>query len=184
MKLSLMVAAVAAIPAAVLLFGGSPKPTAGPEAIQYGHEACARCHMHFAMPGFAGERRGRDGRLAKFDDLACLLQAIASAHEETTEAWVADHDDGSWVPIASAVFVRGTMISTPMGSGLVAFKDRAAAARLARAAIARIVPLEELLRDRSLLEPGATHAEAVPAQVQPVPARAAPIAARAEEARP
>lgn len=157
--LYLVLAAFAALPAAVLLFGGSTRLTAGPEEIQYGREACARCHMHFATPGFAGERRGRDGRLVKFDDLACLLQAIASAHEETTEAWVEDHDGGGWVPLASAIFVRGGMIHTPMGSGLVAFKDRAAAERLALAAIARITPLEDLLRDRSLLEPGALHTE-------------------------
>ena len=157
--LHLVLAAVAAVPAAVLLFGGSTTITVGPEEIRYGVEACARCHMHFATRGFAGERRGRDGRLTKFDDLACLLQAIASAHEETTEAWVEDHDGGGWVPLASAVFVRGGVIHTPMGSGLVAFKDRAAAERLARAALARITPLEELLRDRSLLEPGALHTE-------------------------
>ena len=157
--LYLVLAAVAAVPAAVLLFGGSPALTAGPEEIQYGREACARCHMHFGTKGFAGERRGRDGRLAKFDDLACLLQAIASAHEETTEAWVEDHAGGGWVPLASAVFVRGGIIHTPMGSGLVAFKHRAAAERLAQAAIARITPLEELLRDRSLLEPRAAHTE-------------------------
>lgn len=157
--LYLVLAAVAAVPAAVLLFGGSTRPSVGPEEIQYGREACARCHMRFGTKGFAGERRGRDGRLEKFDDLACLLQAIASAHEETTEAWVEDHDRGGWVPLASAVFVRGGMLNTPMGSGLVAFKDRAAAERLARAAIARVTPLEDLLRDRSLLDPRAAHAE-------------------------
>ena len=181
--LYLLLAAVAAVPAAVLLFGGSPKPTTGPEEIQYGHEACARCHMHFATPGFAGERRGRDGRLVKYDDLACLLQAIASAHEETTEAWVEDHDRGGWVPLASAVFVRGGMIHTPMGSGLVAFKNRGAADRLALAAIASITPLEELLRDRSLLEPGAAHAQTAAAHAQTAAAHAQTAAAHAEEAR-
>ena len=155
--LLMLLAAVAAVPALVLVLGSTARPATGPEEIQYGREACSRCHMHFATPGFAGERRGRDGRLARFDDLACLVQAIAAAHEETSEAWVEDHDHGGWVPLASAVFVRGGRLHTPMGSGLVAFKDRAAAERLAQAAIARIWTLEELLRDRSLLEPRAAH---------------------------
>ena len=150
------VAAVLAVPAGVLIFGGkSAGKQSGPEPIDYEHETCARCHMRFATPGFAGERRGRDGRVAKFDDVGCLLQAVASAHEETTDVWVEDHGGGGWIPLASATFVRGKRLQTPMGSGIVAFKDPAAAERLARGAIAQVTPLEDLLRDRSLLQPEA-----------------------------
>ena len=146
-------AAVLAVPAGVLIFGGeSAGRQSGAEPIDYEHETCARCHMRFATPGFAGERRGRDGRLTKFDDIRCLLQAVAGAHEETTDVWVEDHEGGGWVPLASATFVRGKRLQTPMGSGIVAFKSPAAAERLARGAIAQVIPLEDLLRDRSLLE--------------------------------
>jgi copper chaperone NosL len=137
-------AALTAVPAFALLLAGAP-PSIGPEAIRYGREACERCRMHFATPGFAAERRDARGVLHKYDDIGCLL--IAASHDSSGEAWVEDHEGQGFVPLLSAALVAGDGLGTPMNYGVVAFRERARAERFAAAHGARVVSLEDLLRD-------------------------------------
>lgn len=137
--------ALAAIPAAALLLGSSPTAS-GPEPIRYGRDACDRCRMHLAAKGFAAERRDEKGILHKYDDVGCLL--IAASHDASAQAWVEDHDGSGFVPLLAATLVAGDRLGTPMNYGVVAFRDPARAGEFARAQGARVVALEDLLRDR------------------------------------
>ena len=135
-----------ALASLAIAFGGfllwKPAAPSGPEAIRYGPDACDRCRMHMATPGFAAERRDEKGALHKYDDLGCML--IAASHSASGEAWVEDHQGSGFVPLLSATFVAG--VDTPMNYRVVAFRDAAAAAKFAADHGARVIPLEELLK--------------------------------------
>ena len=145
-KLLGILCALAAVPAAAVLLSPRARAT-GPEAIRYDRDTCAHCRMHFAAPGFAAERRDARGALHKYDDIGCLL--VAASHGASGEAWVEDHAGGGFVPLLSATLVAGKDLGTPMGYGVVAFRDRAPAEEFARTHAARVVALEELLHDEA-----------------------------------
>jgi copper chaperone NosL len=129
------------------------RPLTGPEPIAWGRDACARCRMLISQPGYAGELRDRQGQLHKYDDVGCLVAAVVGAHVEVPEAWVEDHAGGGFVPLLAARFVRTPDASTPMGHGVLAFREEAAARAFAQAGAGRaIVSFEDLLRDRAWLE--------------------------------
>ena len=143
-RLVAALAALAAIPAGALLLGSGARAT-GPEAIRYGRDSCDRCRMRFAAAGFAAERRDKSGILRKYDDIGCML--IAASRDASGEAWVEDHGGGGFVPLLDAVLVAGDGLATPMDYGVVAFLDPAQAAAFARDRGARVVALDELLKD-------------------------------------
>ena len=149
--LAIMVLAVAAVFGAVVFLW--PAPASGPEPIHYGRDACAHCRMHISQPGFGGELRDHTGVLTKYDDIGCLLRALAALHREVPEAWVEDHGGGGFVPLLNAVLVRGERLDTPMGSGIVAFADAEAARQLTSAQGGELVTLEQLLHDPALMAP-------------------------------
>lgn len=124
-----------------------PAPPSGPEPLRYGVDACADCRMPVTRPGFGGELRDADGRLATYDDVGCLLRAMVKRHGEMPGAWVEDHAGGGLVSLLDAHLVRGLHIETPMGSGIVAFADGAAAEAFAAANGGTAVALEDLVRD-------------------------------------
>ena len=142
-------AALGMIVAAVVLWPSGA--ATGPEPIAWGRDTCARCRMHLSQPGYAAEMRDREGTLHKFDDVGCLVGAIVAAHAEVPEAWVEDHDGGGFVPLLSARLVRAEGAQTPMGHGVVAFKDEGAARAFAASHAGQVVAFEELLNDRTWL---------------------------------
>jgi len=152
-------ALVFAIPVSLVLLAGGK--AVGPEAIRFGRDACDRCHMLLASGGFAGERRGKNGALHKYDDVGCLLLALGAAHEETTQAWVEDHAGTGFVPLMEATLVRGSSKPTPMGYGIVAFRNPTEASRFVSESGGQIASLEELLRagPRVLRSTQVPHAE-------------------------
>lgn len=136
--------AVGAVVLAVLFLW--PGPTQGPEPIAYGRDVCAQCRMHMSRVGFAGEMRDREGRLTKYDDIGCLLRAMAAEHREVHEVWVEDHDSGAWISLLMAHFVRSLRADTPMGHGIVAFETEPAASAFAAREGGTLAQVEDLLR--------------------------------------
>jgi copper chaperone NosL len=106
--------------------------------------------MHLSRPGFAGELRARDGTLAKYDDVGCLVRALLSGGGDSAAAWVEDHAGGGFVPLRTAQLVGADPATTPMGSGLVAFADAATARAYADANGARVMGYEDVVRDTTL----------------------------------
>jgi copper chaperone NosL len=146
-KLVALLCALAAVPATAMFLSPRAKAT-GPEIIRYDRDTCAHCRMHFAARGFAAERRDDRGTLHKYDDIGCML--IAASRGASGEAWVEDQAGSGFVPLLQATLVAGgKKLGTPMGYGVVAFRDPAAAAEFARAHAARVVTLEDLLHDEA-----------------------------------
>src|SRR5262249_16523595 len=155
-------ALVFAIPVSLVLLAGGK--AVGPEAIRFGRDACDRCHMLLASGGFAGERRGKNGALHKYDDVGCLLLALGAAHEETTQTWVEDHAGTGFVPLMEATLVRGSSKPTPMGYGILAFRKPPGAAGFAAGGAGKTASREDLLRagPRVLRSPQVPPAEEAP----------------------
>ena len=101
----------------------------GPPEIRYGLDACDRCRMTIDDPRFAAAVRTGAGEIRKYDDIGDLLAHGESTGIEGAEVWLHDYADRSWIRAREAVLVRSDL-ATPMGSGLVAFAERAAAERL------------------------------------------------------
>lgn len=119
----------------------------GPPSVTLDRSACAYCGMLVSELRTAAAMRLRPGEPAQvFDDVGCLLNAWKEA-DDTSQAvaWAMDAD-GNWMPAPEATFVSGP-IATPMGGGILAFRDRnAAVAYAAGVDGASIVSFEELAR--------------------------------------
>ena len=103
--------------------------------------------MHISQPGFAAEMRDRTGTLTKYDDIGCMLRAMLAKHQEIPEAWVEDHDGGGFVPLLAASLVQTDRGDTPMGYGILAFRDAAAATAFAESHGGSVIAFEDVLRD-------------------------------------
>jgi copper chaperone NosL len=155
LAVTLGIAVLAVVGGVVFLW---PTQGVGSEPINYGRDACAHCRMHISQPGFGGEMRDRHGVLTKYDDLGCLLHAMIALHEEIPEAWVDDHAGGGFVPLLTATLVRAGASDTPMGSGILAFADAAAAAAYTQAHNSEVVQLEDVVKHPARLALDAKHA--------------------------
>ena len=98
-------------------------PSARPPAIQVGRE-CVRCGMSIEDLRFACERQVERG-WRQYDSIECLKSDGGNG-----PAWLADYDSRTLAPAESVWVVEGEFPS-PMGGGLAAFRDRAAAEEIA-----------------------------------------------------
>jgi copper chaperone NosL len=119
-----------AILMAVLLAACESKPR-GPVALGR-DDACASCRMLISERRYAAQLIDRDGEIYKFDDVACMLR-FAHSHamqQSSAKFYVRDYaSGGDWLDAATAYFVRQrASVSSPMGSGIVAFRDVQSAA--------------------------------------------------------
>jgi copper chaperone NosL len=150
---------LAALAAALLLVGCAGAPDDGPPTVYFGQDVCARCSMIVSEESFATavvtEVDGRREALA-FDDIGCLFDWEAKAEQPVAARWVSSHDLTGWVKAESAWFARSADIRSPMGSGVAAFGDRAAADRLAGERAGTVTDwngLREAARTEGLLAP-------------------------------
>lgn len=117
------------------LAGCSRSPLTGPPELRLGREECAECGMLVSEDRFsAASLIDRDGErlYVFFDDLGCMLDYERSADAGALERYVHDHGTRGWVAAESAtyLFAGPQALATPMGSGIAALADRAAADRL------------------------------------------------------
>ncbi|MFB3902194.1 MAG: nitrous oxide reductase accessory protein NosL [Acidobacteriota bacterium] len=113
----------------------------------YPEDMCSRCKMAISDKRFAGEIVVEAGVARKFDDLGCLL---ADIRDRTTRdeppAFAVDFEKREWVNVKEAYFLRSSAISTPMASGLVAFKDRSDAERAAARYDAKVSSYADVMK--------------------------------------
>jgi len=115
--------------------GGGPA-TPEPAKIRFGETNCTECGMIISQPKYASsfayaESEGRFKSLA-FDDIGDMLEHMRK-HSDLIPVgvWVHDYDSEEWIDAESAYFVHSSAIKSPMGHGIAAFADKAAAERLA-----------------------------------------------------
>ncbi|MEX1138251.1 MAG: nitrous oxide reductase accessory protein NosL [Bacteroidota bacterium] len=89
----------------------------------YPEDSCAQCRMAVSDPAFASQIITEDSEVFKFDDLGCLENYRKKNPDVKVRAtFVSDYESKTWLPLEKSVIVK-TGISTPMGSGKLAFAD-------------------------------------------------------------
>jgi len=124
---------------AALLLGAGCAGPGGPPAIAIG-TPCAACGMEVRDLRFVCERRS-GGTWRVYDAIECLMRdarhAAAATPPGMGDAWLADYDSRALHAADSVWVVRGSFAS-PMGGGLAAFRDRAAADSIAAVTSGRV----------------------------------------------
>ena len=122
--------------ATALLLGASlgwgAGQTSEPPRIRYGEEACDRCRMLITEARTAAALRTAAGDVQRFDDLDCLLRALAAMPGPVTQVWVHAYDTDRWLHADEAWYVVNPELMTPMGSGVAAFGTQASAEEAVR----------------------------------------------------
>jgi copper chaperone NosL len=135
--------------------------------IQVDRTACSHCGMLVSEPAYAAAYRapGADPRL--FDDIGCLLEAARKEpNASSLRFWFQDGTSllrtsplaatgrprgENWINGQDAVFVTSPALRTPMGGGLIAYRDRTAAREgAARHRGSVIDSLEDLLNSKDV----------------------------------
>lgn len=104
---------------------GKAAPT-GPPELRLGTDVCDGCGMAIAESRHAAavlEDEGSERRILKFDDIGCLARWEAGISGSTIRGrWVHDRPTDAWIDASMATFTRTRELTTPMGSGLAAFR--------------------------------------------------------------
>ncbi|MCP3669294.1 MAG: hypothetical protein GY814_02435 [Gammaproteobacteria bacterium] len=109
----------------MLLSACTGEPDTGPKQVKWDRDACERCRMVLSDKKHSAQVRwvplGKRSRVLYFDDIGCAtlwLEDKSWKDDPTTEIWVTDHRDGSWIDARKATYVKGNI--TPMEYGLSA----------------------------------------------------------------
>ena len=115
--------------AAGIILAGCHKSELEPVAIEP-EDMCGFCKMAISEKRYAAEFIDIDGRPFKFDDIGCMVNFMQSKgnKQRIRGYFVMDFNDRHWLKADTAYYVRSSELKTPMGSGIVAFKDEAGAA--------------------------------------------------------
>jgi copper chaperone NosL len=140
------------IAAAILILvwtGACAARASGPPRIDVDRSACSQCGMLISEPAYAAAIRTPDGHEHLFDEIGCLVTAVRSLPADEArlaQYWFHDAADAGWITNGSPVFVKSPDLRTPMGGGIVAYRDRASADRAAQRQTGRILSdLAELM---------------------------------------
>ncbi len=113
--------------------GGAQITPETPPEIAYGEDVCDHCGMIIEDERFASgvviQTQPQQYEHRIFDDIGDMLAYVQEfgTTEEIVAYYVHDYASREWIDARHATFVQGEASSTPMGSGLVAFADSAAA---------------------------------------------------------
>lgn len=117
-----------------------------PPEIMYGHDKCAACGMIVSEDRHAAALVPADGEASLFDDTGELVRFVAQhPAQQDQAAFVHDYQSRRWLPARDAYFVKDLKLSTPMGTGIVAFADRSSAESFAQPRQAPVLRWEEVL---------------------------------------
>jgi copper chaperone NosL len=103
----------------------------GPPEIVVDRTACAHCTMLVSEPRYAAAYQAPGAEAKVFDDIVCLLQAAEAETATGLRFWFHDGNDGEWIAGEAATFVASPEFRTPMGGGLMAYRDADAAKQAA-----------------------------------------------------
>jgi copper chaperone NosL len=132
LKLTLAISALLTITACAVKAGGPPE-------IELDRTACSHCGMLISEPLYAAAYQVPGVPARVFDDIGCLRDAARAEAGDGRRFWFHDGSHGGWIEGPDAIFVASPEIRTPMGGGLIAYRDRAAAERSAQATHGRVV---------------------------------------------
>jgi copper chaperone NosL len=102
-----------------------------PPKISYGKDTCTRCRMIVSEERQAAGLVAKNGDKAIFDDTGEMIAAVQEEGLNDRRVWVHDYRSEDWIDGTTAFFVVSADVMTPMGTGVVAFKEQAPAAEFA-----------------------------------------------------
>ena len=125
----------------------------GPEAIQYGKDACWHCKMTIMDKRFAAEIVTAKGKVYKFDSAECMAGYLKEnpglATDKQALLFVSYYQaPGSFNDARKSVFLEAPTVSSPMGGNLAAFGSENLAKRFQNGAAGTIYNWNELLKSR------------------------------------
>jgi copper chaperone NosL len=104
-----------------------------PPKIAYGKDTCHRCHMLISEEKFAAGLVSRNGDQSVYDDTGEMIATVQDEGLADRRAWAHDYDSVKWIDATVAWFVVNRDVSTPMGTGVIAFSTQDSAQSFAAA---------------------------------------------------
>lgn len=99
--------------------------------VRIGEDICTECGMIISEEVHTAAYRMTDGEQKIFDDIGDMAVHYRLHDDEVVAFWVHDFNSVEWIRAEDAFFVASHDLVTPMGHGIAAFTDRAAAEVLA-----------------------------------------------------
>lgn len=113
--------------ALVLAACGDEVKASDPPELTLGESTCSRCGMIISDERFASGMTFEDQDALLYDDLGEMIEIIRTEDPHPDYIWVHDYDSREWIDATTAWYVDSAEIMAPMGSGLAAFANQAAA---------------------------------------------------------
>ena len=121
-----------------------------PEPVPVNQATCARCGMMISIESQSAEWVASGQETLFYDDIGCL--ATDAQPRAKGGARFVHVGEGGWALAEKAFYARPAEAATPMGYGVVAFRDAGRAAALDRQGKARA--WEDLIRELAAEPPG------------------------------
>ena len=104
--------------------------------------------MAISEKRYVAEFLDREGNAFKFDDIWCMLRYLeGQASRDKVQAYfVMDYNGQGWLEGVHAFYVKSPAFHSPMGSGLIALRDRAQAEDYSRKFKGQILTFDVLGR--------------------------------------
>ncbi|MCC6314027.1 MAG: nitrous oxide reductase accessory protein NosL, partial [Thermomicrobiales bacterium] len=135
--------------APLLLSGCGPEQASAmdPPRIDYGRVTCDRCGMIVTDERHAAGLVEETGDAAIFDDAGELIATVQEQQLGSRRAWVHDYPSSRWIDGVTALYAVGKGVTSPMGTGVVAFAERKPAEAFAAEQGAVVMTWDEVLAD-------------------------------------
>lgn len=117
--------------AAILIAGCGRGDDLGPPNIHFGQDTCHACGMIIEDERYAAAvvsvTAGGEVDRRTFDDVGEMLEEAPAAGAKAVRRYVRDAATRQWLDADKATFAKVRDLQTPMGSGIAAYADPAAA---------------------------------------------------------
>ena len=132
---------------AAIVIVGCQQPTYKPVEIVES-DTCFRCKAPIAEKQYAAELATKDGFVRKFDDIACMADYVQTKmkKENIGAYYVVDYGTKAWLPADQASYVKSEQFKTPQNGGILVFKDKAQAEKLAAQYQAQVLTFGEIVK--------------------------------------
>jgi len=132
---------------AAIAFVACQQPTYKPVEIAQ-NDVCFRCKAPIAEKQYAAEFATKDGFVRKFDDIVCMADYVQNKMKKDSIGafYVVDYATKEWLPADQAAFVKSEQFKTPQNGGILAFKDKGQAEKIAAQYKAKLLAFGDIVQ--------------------------------------
>jgi copper chaperone NosL len=112
------------------------------------NDVCFRCKAPIIEKQYAAEFATKDRFVRKFDDLVCMADYVQNKmrKENIGAFYVVDYPTKTWLPAEQAAYVKSEQFKTPQNGGILAFKDKGQAEKLAAQYQAKLLAFGDIVK--------------------------------------